>query len=179
MLAEPRKRQKWSLNPRGNLWSKDESKFGQKMLEKLGWKSGDGLGAEKQGMKDPVTLNANLDNRGIGHKGGDDDVWLSHKDNFADVLSALNSVHNSAENSEENSDQDTSKGTSTSLSSVSKKSKKRVHYEKRVKGKDCSMYSETDLSCILGTEKRKKRKKQHEEEMKKVEEDRKVEEQKK
>ena len=140
MLAEPRRRQKWSINPRGNLWSKDESKFGQKLLEKMGWKDGDGLGAQKQGMKDPITLKTTLDKRGIGAKGGDDDVWLNHKDNFADVLSALNSVHNSADNSEDNSDQD-AKEVSTSLSSVSKRSKKRVHYEKRVKGKDCS--------CIL------------------------------
>ena len=171
-LAEPRKRQKWTMNPRGNLWSKDENKFGQKLLEKMGWKDGDGLGAQKQGMKDPVALKANQDNKGVGHKGGDDDVWLNHKDNFAEVLSALNSVHNSAENSE---DSDTKEDV-TSLSNASKKSKKRVHYEKRVKGKDCSTYSQTDLSCILGTEKRKKRKKKHEEDMKNVELEREVEE---
>ena len=40
MLAEPRRRQKWALNPRGNLWSKDEDKLGNKMMEKMGWKSG-------------------------------------------------------------------------------------------------------------------------------------------
>ena len=40
MLAEPRQRQKWSLNPRGNLWSKEENKVGQKLMEKMGWKSG-------------------------------------------------------------------------------------------------------------------------------------------
>ena len=40
MLAEPRRRQKWALNPRGNLWSKDEDKLGNKMMEKMGWKTG-------------------------------------------------------------------------------------------------------------------------------------------
>ena len=40
MLAEPRRRQKWALNPRGNLRSKDEDKLGNKMMEKMGWKSG-------------------------------------------------------------------------------------------------------------------------------------------
>merc|ERR1712203_414493 len=43
-----------------------------------------------------------------------------------------------------------------SLSSASKKSKKRVHYEKFTKGKDLSSYSQTDLSCILGEKNRKK-----------------------
>ena len=94
MLSEPRRRQKWTLNPRGTLWSKDENKVGQKMLEKLGWKSGDGLGKEQQGMKDPITLNANHNSKGLGHESKDDDVWLAHKDNFDDVLAALNSEHN-------------------------------------------------------------------------------------
>ncbi|XP_062429270.1 PIN2/TERF1-interacting telomerase inhibitor 1 isoform X2 [Rhea pennata] len=40
MLAEPRRRQKWSVDPRNSAWSKDESKFGQKMLEKMGWSKG-------------------------------------------------------------------------------------------------------------------------------------------
>jgi hypothetical protein len=40
MLAEPRRRQKWTLNPRGNLWANDESKFGQKLMEKMGWEKG-------------------------------------------------------------------------------------------------------------------------------------------
>ncbi|KAM6139543.1 PIN2/TERF1-interacting telomerase inhibitor 1 isoform 2-T2 [Phoenicopterus ruber ruber] len=40
MLAEPRRRQKWSVDPRNSAWSKDDSKFGQKMLEKMGWSKG-------------------------------------------------------------------------------------------------------------------------------------------
>ena len=155
MLAEPRRRQKWSLNPRGNLWSNDESKFGQKLMEKMGWKSGGGLGAQSQGMTDPISLNANQEKKGLGHTGGDDDVWLNHKDNFDDVLASLNSEFKGANDEEIKV---------SSLRDVSKRAKKRVHYEKFTKGKDLSGYSQTDLSCILGTEKRKKRKKQEEEE---------------
>ncbi|KAM5164994.1 PIN2/TERF1-interacting telomerase inhibitor 1 [Mantella aurantiaca] len=40
MLAEPRRKQKWSLDPRNSAWSNDDSKFGQKMLEKMGWSKG-------------------------------------------------------------------------------------------------------------------------------------------
>lgn len=152
MLSEPRRRQKWTLNPRGTLWSKDENKVGQKMLEKFGWKSGDGLGKESQGMKDPIKVNANHNNKGLGHEAKDDDVWLAHKDNFADVLAALNSEHNSGANLD---NEDGTKETQ-SLASASKKSKKRVHYEKFTKGKDLSSYSQTDLSCILGEKNRKK-----------------------
>ena len=51
---------------------------------------GDGLGAQNQGIVDPITLKANQDQKGVGHQGGDHDVWLNHKDNFDDVLASLN-----------------------------------------------------------------------------------------
>ncbi|CAG0890419.1 unnamed protein product [Darwinula stevensoni] len=63
MLAEPRRRNKWSLNPRGKLWSQDDSKFGQKMLEKMGWKKGDGLGRKKQGEVNPLRIDFKDDNK--------------------------------------------------------------------------------------------------------------------
>ena len=55
-LAEPRRRQKWTLNPRGNLWANDESKFGQKLMEKMGWEKGKGLGAKENGRVEVYTL---------------------------------------------------------------------------------------------------------------------------
>ena len=75
-LAEPRRRQKWTLNPRGltnqykftsilvanlchvscmdlagNLWANDENKFGHKLMEKMGWEKGKGLGANQVNCK--------------------------------------------------------------------------------------------------------------------------------
>lgn len=38
--APARRRQKWSVDPRNSAWSNDDSKFGQKMLEKMGWSKG-------------------------------------------------------------------------------------------------------------------------------------------
>ena len=33
----------------GNMWSNDEDKFGQKLMEKMGWSKGKGLGANEDG----------------------------------------------------------------------------------------------------------------------------------
>jgi len=182
MLAEPRRRQKWALNPRGNLWSKDEDKLGNKMMEKMGWKTGDGLGATNQGIKDPISIKANSDNRGIGHEVGMDDVWLNQKDDFDDVLASLNSAHASTANSDnEQEGQESSKTGQTekqSLRDISKKSKKRVHYEKFTKGKDLSRMSQKDLANILGTDKAKKRRIDEGLIKEKIEKERKEEEEK-
>ena len=50
-LAEPRRRTKWTLNPRGNIWANDTNKFGQKLMEKMGWEQGKvGFGTEILGV---------------------------------------------------------------------------------------------------------------------------------
>merc|ERR1712045_829604 len=104
-------------------------------MEKMGGKSGDGLGAQNQGIQAPISIKSNQDGKGVGHEGGDHDVWLNHKDNFDDVLAALNSAHGSTANSDNEQDNQESKNDQISLRDASKKSKKRVHYEKFTKGK--------------------------------------------
>jgi len=42
----------------------DDSKFGQKMLEKMGWKKGEGIGRRGQGMKENIKIRWKLDNKG-------------------------------------------------------------------------------------------------------------------
>ena len=35
----------------GNLWANDENKFGHKLMEKMGWEKGKGLGANQVNCK--------------------------------------------------------------------------------------------------------------------------------
>jgi len=65
MLAEPRRKQRVGPNPRGNFFVEDGDNRGRKMLEKMGWKTGDGLGVKKDGIVEPVKLKIQTDSKGI------------------------------------------------------------------------------------------------------------------
>ncbi|XP_045137576.1 PIN2/TERF1-interacting telomerase inhibitor 1-like [Portunus trituberculatus] len=159
-MAEPRRRQKWSLNPRGSLWANDDSKFGQKLMEKMGWSKGHGLGREQQGMKDPLSVKLKDDSKGIGYKGSDDE-WIKHYEDFENVLANLNRQDNTPTNGTTDSSSDSTKAPThsnvgkTSLESSSKASRSRVHYHKFTRGKDLSRCTEDDLGCILGSKRAK------------------------
>lgn len=170
MLNETRRKTKWSLNPRGNLWSSDDSKFGQKLMEKMGWEKGKGLGPDGRGMTDIITVKTKEDNKGVGYE-GHDDTWIAHQDNFAAVLSQLQQVHSTsgsrANSDNEEEDVKTENLNLKSLESESKNIKKRVHYQKFTRGKDLTRYSSQDLNSILGAQavvkKRREKKKDRKE----------------
>ncbi|KAM9297765.1 PIN2/TERF1-interacting telomerase inhibitor 1 [Morus bassanus] len=145
MLAEPRRRQKWSVDPRNSAWSKDESKFGQKMLEKMGWSKGKGLGAQEQGNTEHIKVQVKNNMLGLGAAVNYEDNWIAHQDDFNQLLAELNDCHGQGETESSVNNQKT-----FSLEEKSKSSKKRVHYMKFAKGKDLSSRSEHDLSCIFG-----------------------------
>lgn len=141
MLAERKQKVKWCLNPRGNDWAKDENKFGQRMLEKMGWQPGMGLGAKGQGRTDFVRLQMKNDTKGLGNK-ENDEVWTRQQENFDSLLAQLNGS--------DKNDQVEDEVNIPSLEDKSKMSKARVHYHKFTRGKDVSKYSSKDLNCIIG-----------------------------
>lgn len=143
-----------TLNPRGTLWANDDNKFGQKLMEKMGWSKGSGLGREQQGIKEHLTVKFKDDNKGIGFAGSDDE-WIKHYEGFESVLANLNSQENITVNASGDGQPNDNKVTKTSLESSSKASKARVHYHKFTRGKDLSQCSEDDLGCILGSKRAK------------------------
>lgn len=160
MLAEPRRRQKWSLNPRGALWANDDTKFGQKLMEKMGWSKGKGLGKEEQGDKDHISVRIKDNTKGLGYKGKDDE-WIKHYEGFEHVLATLNSENSSrasspcsdSQNNEASVDWEASKR--TSLEALSKNSHARLHYKKFTRGKDLSQRDLDDIECITGSKRAK------------------------
>uniref|UniRef100_A0A0A9YRU4 PIN2/TERF1-interacting telomerase inhibitor 1 n=1 Tax=Lygus hesperus TaxID=30085 RepID=A0A0A9YRU4_LYGHE len=138
MLAEQKTRASWVLNPRASEWSKDQNKLGQKMLEKMGWSAGKGLGAKEQGRVDALRISHKVDVRGLGaSRKKEQEYWLQQQESFQSLLQSLNGGND--QNVEVKS-----------LEERSKTSKARVHYHKFTRGKDISRYSKKDLSCIVG-----------------------------
>ena len=148
MLAEPKRKQRWTLNPRGKQWSEDSNKFGQKMLEKMGWTSGKGLGANEQGITEHVRVSYKDDAAGIGFKKDNlDKAWTEHQDGFNDFLQELQKSQSIIVPQTE---EVKSKLNNKSLELKSKQSRARVHYQKFTRGKDVNKYSSKDIANIFG-----------------------------
>ncbi|VDP43976.1 unnamed protein product [Soboliphyme baturini] len=65
-------------------WSEDTSNIGRKLMEKMGWKNGRGLGNKEQGIVNNISLVSNKQKKGIGFEGE-----VQFQDNFDSVLSSL------------------------------------------------------------------------------------------
>uniref|UniRef100_A0A1B0G5T6 G-patch domain-containing protein n=1 Tax=Glossina morsitans morsitans TaxID=37546 RepID=A0A1B0G5T6_GLOMM len=171
MLAEPRQKRSYLLTPRGQPLYEDENRFGSRMLEKMGWSKGKGLGVNEDGTQDFVRLRYKQDSKGLGFQDRDDQ-WTQHEDSFDGLLKSLNDGNlncekiseteipkinsvfqgnrESMETAADTSKKFKEKTSGMSLEERSRKSKARVHYKKFTKGKDLTQYSEKDLANIFG-----------------------------
>lgn len=73
-------------------WAADTSKFGYKMLVKMGWAAGKGVGKELQGQATHVKIARRSENLGVGCslKQAEVQGWSTTASSFADVLKTLN-----------------------------------------------------------------------------------------
>ncbi|XP_044740896.1 G patch domain-containing protein 4-like [Chrysoperla carnea] len=153
MLAERKRKQKWCLNPRGKDWSEDSNKFGQKLLEKMGWSKGKGLGANEDGITEHVKVSFKHDSKGMGFK-EDQDPWTENEVGFANLLKNLSTQNTNSLKLGSDGGSDNSECADVlniqSLENKSKSSRARVHYRKFTRGKDLSRYSAKDLAQIFG-----------------------------
>ncbi|KAF5283997.1 hypothetical protein FQR65_LT13631 [Abscondita terminalis] len=136
MLAEKRTKQKWLLNPQGKNWLAGSNKFGLKILESMGWKEGNGLGKQQDGITQPIRIAFKNDSKGLGLK---ETASSMQQDHFNALLESLN----------DNSDNPKVKKKISSLEEKSQNSRSRVHYKKFTRGKDISRYTSKDIASIF------------------------------
>jgi hypothetical protein len=63
MLAEPRRKQRISVDPQNVGWRNSET-VGKKLMTKMKWSEGQGLGKNEQGSADNLKLKANFSGKG-------------------------------------------------------------------------------------------------------------------
>lgn len=79
----------------------DQSKFGFRMLMKMGWAPGKGLGVNEDGNQEHVKIRLKEDNLGLGANKKTSDNWLDNTDSFSRLLADLNARTESASASPE------------------------------------------------------------------------------
>ena len=146
------RKEKMAADPQNSFWANDTSKFGRKMLERMGWAEGRGLGADGQGTATHVEVVRKADNAGIGVATEHSDNWLVHNDNLNDILAMLNEQYAPPSTSTLAA---TSAADSTAPPTAAAAEQRQLSgyhrmYRKRVQNKDVSRYSSADVAQILG-----------------------------
>ncbi|ETW09252.1 hypothetical protein H310_01651 [Aphanomyces invadans] len=136
-------------------WASDTSKFGYKMLEKMGWKAGQGVGKDLQGQATHVTIVKRTEGLGIGCSLKQAEVtgWSSTSSNFADVLAALNKSYGTAATTADSCKP--AKKEKKAKKESKKENKKtsisrRILYAKRINNKNATAYDAKAMAAILG-----------------------------
>lgn len=125
----------------------DQSKFGFRMLMKMGWAPGKGLGVNEDGNQEHVKIRLKEDNLGLGANKKTSDNWLDNTDSFSRLLADLNARTESAsatpepESDEQQQDDEKKKKRKRSSSSEddsdkAEKKKKKDKKDKSEKKKD-------------------------------------------
>ncbi|CDS11501.1 hypothetical protein LRAMOSA03764 [Lichtheimia ramosa] len=147
-LAGVKQKQRISADPNNLTWSNDQSKFGFRMLMKMGWAPGKGLGVNEDGNQEHVKIRLKEDNLGLGANKKTSDNWLDNTDSFSRLLADLNARTESAsatpepESDEQQQDDEKKKKRKRSSSSeddndkAEKKKKKKDKKDKSEKKKD-------------------------------------------
>uniref|UniRef100_A0A8D8F9I3 PIN2/TERF1-interacting telomerase inhibitor 1 n=1 Tax=Culex pipiens TaxID=7175 RepID=A0A8D8F9I3_CULPI len=136
------------MKARANPVYNDSTNFGVRMLAKLGWSEGKGLGKREDGMSAPILPKLKQDAEGFGYAGEKDDHWTQHDQDFNQLLKSLNGGEE--EDAAQGGEDEVDLAKMKSLEEKSKNSRARVHYKKFTRGKDLSRASEKDLANIFG-----------------------------
>ncbi|KAJ3187115.1 PIN2/TERF1-interacting telomerase inhibitor 1 [Gaertneriomyces sp. JEL0708] len=147
-LAGPKNKQRLGLDPQNKAWVGDKSKFGYKMLQKMGWSEGTGLGLHGHGQTEHVKVRLKEDTLGVGAEKRSGDNWLENNSGFEELLKKLNSETNNSEGND---------GVSSVKVEVEVREVRDVrkvgrlyHRQKFLRNKLVSNYDQKDLSMILG-----------------------------
>ncbi|KNC95918.1 uncharacterized protein SPPG_08675 [Spizellomyces punctatus DAOM BR117] len=148
-LAGQKNKQRIGLDPQNKTWKNDQSKFGFKMLQKMGWSEGKGLGANEDGLTEHVKVRLKEDNLGVGADRRTIDNWLDNNSAFDALLKGLNGSGD--DGTPEPAAVEKEKPEVLETTSHAKPAHGRLYHRKKfLRNKLVSNYDSKDLNMILG-----------------------------
>eukprot|EP00755_Sulcionema_specki_P039793 Sspe_Gene.113487::Locus_97825_Transcript_1_1_Confidence_1.000_Length_466::g.113487::m.113487/K11135/PINX1; Pin2-interacting protein X1 len=84
-------------DPNNTHWANDKGRLGFKLLEKMGWSEGKGLGKDLGGMTEHIRVQQKEDQTGLGSK-LDVNAWKSNTFNYESTLKKLSEEHKKKKN---------------------------------------------------------------------------------
>ncbi|CAK9300239.1 unnamed protein product [Gordionus sp. m RMFG-2023] len=116
--------------------------IGEKMIKKMGWEAGKGLGINNKGITECLKVRVIKEKKGIGFKENNTNFFNIHNNDFENILNNLN---------------ESSKIMIQDLKSEKVETKKSIiliknrhRYNKYTKNKDVTKYTDADLLGITG-----------------------------
>lgn len=152
-----------SEDSRNMHWTKGS--IGSKLLLKMGWTEGTGLGRDRQGTAVALRAIRKQDSGGIGAQDADitgNQGWNQTTDSFSHVLRTLKSQHSSVSvnNNDSNDSTNEADNGGTAGATTKKKKKKKLvlaqnkvtagHSRKMREAKDLRNKSDADMAAIFG-----------------------------
>jgi len=139
------------VDTRNEAWAKDKSSFGQRMLSKMGWEEGTGLGKNKQGTVNSLRAVRRSVNLGIGASTDlhGEEGFNATKNNFLGVLEKLKEEHG-IKNEKKSKKSKKKKKNADGGITLAQNRVSAGHSRKMRDSKDLSKKSKEDMAAIFG-----------------------------
>ncbi|KAJ3289821.1 PIN2/TERF1-interacting telomerase inhibitor 1 [Borealophlyctis nickersoniae] len=147
-LSGPKRKQRIGDDPQNKRWGDDKTKFGYKMMQKMGWNEGKGLGAKEDGVTEHVKIKLKEDNLGVGADKRTGDNWLENNSAFDQLLQSLNEGSKSTD--EVTEEKTVEEKTVDIVAEKTLNFGRLYHRKKFLRNKRVSNYDSVDLQRILG-----------------------------
>ena len=141
-------------------WVESSGKsVGMKLMKRMGWKEGEGLGKDGDGQQTHIHIKRRTDNQGLGLSDNEvNKTFISTIGNFNDVLQSLNKEHSDVIKKMKKRERKLKKKEEKRKEGKQEEKKEKKHhkpkvahkYQKVLRNKTVSTYSTEDLNAILG-----------------------------
>jgi Pin2-interacting protein X1 len=149
-LAGIKRKQRIAADPQNKTWGDDKSKFGYKMLQKMGWSEGKGLGKNEDGGTDHLEMEFKTDTLGLGvtKKNATEETY-QQLTAFDSILKRINTEEPDSETVCKSSKKE-KRHKVKKVESPIKTTGRLAHRRKFINNKRVDQYSEAHLKEILG-----------------------------